>query len=410
MRVCIVTIAGYVHGIGGMQRHTSELARGLVQAGHEVEVITNRHPDGVSEVVHEGVLWRFVDVVGDQVDPAWHRASLEAFRAAHAKRPFDVIHSESTCALGLVRAGVHRDLPLTVKYHGNFLGLAKANARRALQSPTPLKVAREGKSFLRLCGQHFPRGNWWRFHGFHSMVPSRQQFDDQRRSHFIPRAKLHVVPNGVDATRFTPGDRTAARAALELGTGPIIVAVGRFNREKGMHTAVRALAQLPKPARLVLVGEGEEQSRLEALAASLGVLDRVVFAGPQPADVVARYLAAADAFVFPTERDEGAPMVLVEAMACGVPVVATAIDQIAEVVDGNGENGILVPLADVDATASALRALIDDPEAAKLIGARGRERILAEYTLERMVERTVAVYELAIAEHAGAQNRSGVAA
>ena len=102
-----------------------------------------------------------------------------------------------------------------------------------------------------------------------------------------------------------------------------MLSVGRLNREKGHHTAIAALAQLDPPTRLVIVGEGEDRDRLEGLARSLGVADRVVFAGGQPSERVASYLAAADAFVFPTERDEGAPMVLVDAMAVGVPVVAS---------------------------------------------------------------------------------------
>jgi len=396
LRICIVTIAGYVHGIGGMQRHTVDLARGLVEARHEVEVVTTRHPAGIASEQHDGALWRFVDSAGNQVDRGWHRASTAAFVAAHEERPFDVIHSESTSALGLVRAGVHRTVPLAVKYHGNFVGLAKANVRRAVREHTPRAAARETRSFVWLCGQHFPRGNWWRFREFESMVPSRQQLDDQRRSHFIPRSRLHVVPNGVDTRTFRPRDRGATRERLGLGPEPIAVSVGRLEREKGVHTAVEAVASLAPPTRLVVVGDGRERPALRELAAQRGVADRVTFCGAQPTDVVAEYLAAADAFVFPTERDEGAPLVLVEAMASGAPVIATNIEQIAEVVDRDQVNGFLVPARDARAVADVLRALIADPERARNVGEAGRERILDEYTIERMVERCVAVYEIAI--------------
>lgn len=383
-----------------MQRHTSDLARGLVAAGHDVEVVTNRHPDGVAEEWHEGALWHFADSNGNQVDPVWHRESCALFRRLHAERPFDVIHSESTCALGLVREGVQHDVPIAVKYHGNFLGLAKANVRRAYRRRTVRAVAQEGRSFLWLCGQHFPRGNWWRFHSFESMVPSHQQARDQCLSHFIPRARMHVVPNGVDTAIFHPGNRARMRGELELGDEPLVLSVGRLNREKGHHTAIAALAELDPPTRLVIVGEGEDRDRLEGLARTLGVSDRVVFAGGQPSERVAGYLAAADAFVFPTERDEGAPMVLVEAMAVGVPVVASDIQQIAEVIGRSGENGFLVRTADLSGTVAALRAILSDPELGRAVGERGRQRVLGEYTLERMVERCVEVYEIAIARHA----------
>jgi glycosyltransferase involved in cell wall biosynthesis len=396
MRICIVTIAGSVHGIGGMQRHTSDLARGLSEAGHDVVVITKRHPEGIWEERHDGALWRFVDTSAHQLDPAWLQASYDAFRVAHAERPFDVVHSESTCALGLVLNGVQHEVPITVKYHGNFVGLAKANAQRAIRRRTPKAVAQEGRSFVWLCHQHFPRGNWWRFHGFESMVPSRQQVRQTCLSHCVRSARMHVVRNGVDVTLFHPRDKAATRTALGLGEEPIVLALGRLNREKGHHTAIAALAQLEPPARLMIVGDGEDRGRLEGLARSLGVADRVTFAGGQPPDVVARYLAASDAFVFPTERDEGAPMELVEAMASGVPVVASRIEQIAEVVDCDGENGFLVRTANVSETVVALRTILSDPGRARAVGERGRERVLAGYTLEQMVEETVAVYQLAI--------------
>jgi glycosyltransferase involved in cell wall biosynthesis len=402
MRICIVTIAGYVHGIGGMQRHTSDLARGLSDAGHDVVVITQRHPEGIRQEMHEGAQWRFVDSGGDQLSRQWFEATRAEFLAAHGERHFDVIHSESTCALGLVRKGVHRQVPLVVKYHGNFLGQSKAHARRAFRSRSPRGVAVEARGFVWLCGQHFRRGNWWRFHGFESMVPSRQQLADQRLSHLIRRSRLHVVPNGIDAALFRPRDRGETRSRLGLGAEPIVLAVGRLNREKGMHTAVRALALLDPPAKLVVVGAGEERERLGALAESLDVSDRVIFAGSHPPETVALYLSAADAFVFPTERDEGAPMVLVEAMASGVPVVASRIEQIAEVVDREGENGFFIRPADPVGTAAVLWSLLTNPERARQVGAAGRERVLAKYTLERMIDGCVEIYEKAIRDHAHA--------
>jgi glycosyltransferase involved in cell wall biosynthesis len=118
--------------------------------------------------------------------------------------------------------------------------------------------------------------------------------------------------------------------------------------------------------------------------------------------------------VFPTERDEGAPMVLVEAMASGVPVVASRIEQIAEVVDREGENGFLVRPADPAGAAAVLRSLLAEPERARDVGAAGRARVLAEYTLARMIDGCVEVYEKAIRDHArrsqGASASAGLSA
>jgi glycosyltransferase involved in cell wall biosynthesis len=110
---------------------------------------------------------------------------------------------------------------------------------------------------------------------------------------------------------------------------------------------------------------------------------------------MALHIAAADAFLFPTERDEAAPAVLPQAMACARPVVASRIGGITEVVGDSNEYGILIPPGNVTALAQAMRRLIDDEELRHRLGEAARRRVLAEYTIERMTERTVVVYELA---------------
>ena len=131
MRVCVVTEAGYVHGIGGMQEHTSNLVRGLVDAGHEVEVITGPHPEGLAETTHEGATWHFVDAPTTMRrlpmrNPEWHRQVHgpvpRAARAAAVRcRPQRVDErSRSACT-----AVLHRPVPIVAKFHGNYLAYAR---------------------------------------------------------------------------------------------------------------------------------------------------------------------------------------------------------------------------------------------------------------------------------------------
>ncbi len=398
MRVCIVTVAAYVHGIGGMQAHTSDLASGLVAGGHEVEVVTGRHPEGKRSEKHLGALWHFVDVPTryrrlPMRHPAWLHASHEEFARLHEVRPFDVVHSESTSALGLIRRDVHEAVPLVAKFHGNWLGLAHAALQRGVRSPQT--VLAEAKHLAWITGQHLlPPDNAYAFRACESMVPSQQQLDETRRSHLLRRERIHVVPNAVDTRLFFPRPRDDVRNELGLGTEPTLVAVGRLNREKGMHHAIHVLAALDD-VKLALVGDGEERQALERLAHELGVADRVLFAGKQPRDAVAAYLAAADVFLFPTERAEAAPMVLPEAMACGIPVVASRIGGIPEVVGPDESTALLVPPGDAGALVAAVRRLLDAPGLAASLGAAARSRTEQEYTLERMVGRTLDVYRIA---------------
>jgi glycosyltransferase involved in cell wall biosynthesis len=226
------------------------------------------------------------------------------------------------------------------------------------------------------------------------MVPSRAQLEDTVRSHLLRRSRVHVVPNGIDVDMFSPGDRSRTREVLGLGEGVAFVWLGRMYSGKGVHVAVRALAQTDG-ATLVLVGDGESRGELEALATETGVQDRVIFAGMQPRERIPLYLRSADALVFPSLLPEAAPLTPLQAMACGIPVIGSMIGAIPEAISEPGANGLLVRPGDVEDLALNMGRLIGDERLRMQMGAAARERVLAEYTVERMIERTLDVYATA---------------
>ena len=176
-------------------------------------------------------------------------------------------------------------------------------------------------------------------------------------------SRIHVIPNGVDLERFQPGDRAVAREQLELPPeGRLLVSVGHLGQRKGHRETIQALAQLPADVRLVLVGGDSSSHRggkreLEELAGSVGVRDRVIFAGRQPFDRVPLYYQAADASVLASWR-EGCPNVVLECLACGTPVVATDVGSVPMMID-EGRNGRIVPVRDVASLAVAIEATLD---------------------------------------------------
>jgi glycosyltransferase involved in cell wall biosynthesis len=399
MRICIVTVASYAHGIGGMQAHSADLCRGLVEAGHEVEAVSARHRDGLTQTEHLGATWHFVDATARRPgrpyrNRDWLRASADAFAELHAARPFDVVHSESTSALGLLRRGVHRNVPVAVKFHGNYLGLAAATIGRGVRESGIGPRVREAKHLVWLTAGHVIPPDFVRFRACEAMVPSHQQLDGTVRSFLLDRARVHVVPNGISVEDFAAPGRDEARKSLGLGTGPILLCVGRLARDKGFATAIEALARLESDARLLVLGSGPERALLEQTARRTGVSDRVDFLGSKPRAEVVHHLAASDVFVFPTERDEAAPLVPLEAMAAGLPVVASDIGGGAELIE-SGKNGLLVPPASVDSLARAIDSLLADDALRRRMGEAARERIVERYTIEAMTRQTVAVYELA---------------
>jgi mannosyltransferase len=316
----------------------------------------------------------------------------------NAAQPFDVVHSEGSSALELVRQGTQRRIPLVVMFHGNFYGLAKASVQRQVRARRPGAVLREQRGLLHLARRHFAKGNWRVFRQCEALVPMRQQPADTCRSHRLDPARVHVVPYGIETAEFRPRPRAEVRAALRLPNGFLFACAGRLNREKGTHHAVQALALMREwlpEARLLIVGDGEEREPLERLARELGVSEQVIFVGAQPPERMPAYFAAADVFLFPTERDEALGLVLLQAMACGLPVIASRIGAIPEVIERDGETALLVPPGNTQALVNAATALFRDAGLRRRLGEAARQRVLAEHTIERMTERTLAVYGIA---------------
>lgn len=399
MRICVVARVLPTHRIGGMQDHTVDLARGLANAGHEVEVITGKHPEGLQEEEQAGVLWHYVDAPTDDfTNREWREHSYAEFARIDEVQPFDVIHGEGSSALELVRRGTQRRTPLGVMFHGNFFGIVKASVRRQINSRRPVYALREQRGLLSLARRHFAKGNWRVFRDCEAMVPSRQQLADTCRSHRLDPKRVHVVPYGLDMSVFRPRPRDEVRAALGLSDGFLFICAGRLERGKGTHRALEVLAlageRLPG-ARLLVVGDGAERGALERLASELRVAERVMFVGAQTPEQMPLYIAAADVLLFPTELNEALPLILLQAMACGLPVIASRTGAIPDVIDRPGESGQLVPPGDAHALADAASELYRDDGLRRRLAQGGLARVRGAYTVEHMITATVDVYELA---------------
>ena len=221
----------------------------------------------------------------------------------------------------------------------------------------------------------------------------------------VPSELITTVPNGVGAR--TPGlGRRAARELLGLAPDqPVVMTVGRLTVMKGHRHLVDAVPELATrfPGLAVLIlGQGHLHARLTAQAEALGVGGAVRLLGHR-SDARA-LLDAADVFVLPS-RHEGMPLVALEAMEAGLPVVATRVIGSEEVV-ADGETGLLVPPEDPAALSAALAALLADPGLRARMGQAGRRRYRAHFTRERMAAQTLTVYDQAL-QAAGAAPLGG---
>jgi len=203
------------------------------------------------------------------------------------------------------------------------------------------------------------------------------------------RKPIYVIPQfGVDEDRFSPlpsADKTAA--AFTVGYA------GRLVPEKGVDVLIKAFSQLPSLARLVIAGSGPAEAALRQLAHDLGVAERVTFCAPIPSTQMPTFYRSLDVFVLPSRTQpnwkEQFGRVLIEAMACGVPVVASRCGEAPSVV---GDAGLLFDEEDTAALVTNLNELMSQPRRREVLGQRGRARVIQRYTMRRIADQTVEVY------------------
>ncbi|AKO98483.1 Glycosyltransferase [Marinovum algicola DG 898] len=185
--------------------------------------------------------------------------------------------------------------------------------------------------------------------------------------------KLHIVHCGIDPARYDPAPRQGP---------PHLTFVGRLAAVKGVPVLLEALSflkgELPG-LRVTLIGDGPERARLEQDAADLGLRDVVDFAGYRSQSEVARALKVTDALVLPSFA-EGVPVVLMEAMAAGRPVITTGVAGVSELVE-HGKSGFLVPPGDAQRLAQAIRAVLADPDRRVEMGRAGRTRVVEDFDI-----------------------------
>ena len=219
----------------------------------------------------------------------------------------------------------------------------------------------------------------------------------------FPADRITSVPTGIDTRRFAPGDRTAARRALDLPPGAILIGIVATLRSwKGHRFLLEAFAGLQQPACiLVIVGDGPQRDNLQALIAALNIGERVRMAGNQP-DVLP-WLQALDIFALPSYANEGVPQALVQAMLCGLPCVTTGVGSIGEAAV-DGLTALVVAPQDTGALRQALLRLIEAPDLRERLGAAARTRCGERFGFESMLDAMEAVFAR-VAAPGGAQSR-----
>ena len=245
----------------------------------------------------------------------------------------------------------------------------------------------------------------WLYRGLDEVIAISEAARRGLAARGVGGSGITLVPSGVDIEIFAPRPVAVARAELGLDDGFWLAIVGGLHARKGHAILLDALSRLDPTrrarVRLLVAGTGPEEGRLRERARGLGVAPAVRWLGEVAA--VAAVLTAADLVLQPSLA-EGLGVAVLEAMACGRAVVASAVGGLRETIR-DGREGLLVPPGDADALARALAACMDAPERLGEFGAAGRTRAL-EFSTARMAARTLSVYERALARQAAGRDAS----
>ncbi len=347
--------------MGGIENHIAMLARAQAAAGHQVSVLVTspRGPGGESTEAGVRVIRvrRWATLASTPISPALVRrlGQLEA----------DVYHLHSPYPVAELAWLIWRRHPMVLTYHSDVV---RQRLLGALWRP-----------FLRMLLRRADR-----------ILPTNPPYVESSIELRRVRDRITIVPLGIDPARFEGVDRRSARA--RFGPGPKLVFVGRLRYYKGLGVLIEALTRLPE-ARLLVVGTGPMGETWRARAAELGLEDRIEWLGDVPDDELPQVYAAGDIFVLPAvARSEAFGIVLMEAMASGLPCVSTELGTGTSWVNQDGRTGRVVPPEDPAALAGALRELLADPEGRRAMGAAARQRVGQELSAERLVQRVMDIY------------------
>jgi glycosyltransferase involved in cell wall biosynthesis len=361
----------YPPEVGGLESHVAALAEGLAARGHQVRVVTSRSLPGVPGHEFRNGVEVMRTWFPSRSPVGWILHALGSLPATReGARWADVVHAQAfasivPCGLALVGGGAARPdgtrRPLVATFHTSHF-LVRATRPR-------------WKPILR-------RLVAWPDHALAASGEIARVAEA-----LAPGTPVEALTNGVETDRFRP---LPASLPADPGVRQVVIPRRLFPKN-GVEFAVRALplvADVVPGIRFLFVGDGPERERLERLVRELGVGDHARFLGSRPHDQMPGLLASGELAVFPSLM-EATSVAALECMACGIPVVATNVGGLPEIVDSSV--GALVPPADPEALAAAIVETLDRPDRLDA-GARARRRVVEHWSNDRLVDRHLEIY------------------
>jgi rhamnosyl/mannosyltransferase len=357
--------------VGGIERYVRALLGGLPPDIEAINLVANDAPRTDQHRQYRYLTVRAASY-GLLASVALAPSLPLIARRLHREHRFDIVHLNFPDPLGQLTAmSLPRSVRRVITWHSDII---KQRATLALYRPFLDAFVRDADAIIGATPQHFNASQ--------QMVSGK------------PGQLREVIPFGFDAAAFEWTDAARRRRAAldsERRTRPAIFTVGRHVYYKGLDVLIRALRTVD--ADLWIGGRGPLTQSLQQQARDAGVADRVRFLGFVPDEELVAYYDACDLFCMPsTHRAEQFGLVQLEAMHCGKPVVATRLGTGVEYVTLDGVTGLLVEPGSVEALAEALNRLVGDADLRARLGAAGRQRVAEAFSVQQMIDKTVAIY------------------
>jgi len=368
--------------VGGIARHCEGLAKALVQQNHEVHLFTLDFPGSPNYEEMDGVkVYRASTELGHPNFLTW----VLLFNHFLAKRmadvsqsiDFDVIHVHDwLAAFSGISFKHYMKKPMVLTVHSTEVGRAQG-----LHSPNSFSI----------------NGiEWWATYEADRVIVCSQSMKNEICGHFnLPLDKVEVIPNAIDPTKYqTSVDRGSVRQRYGVGYGEkLILCVGRLVPQKGIEYFIRAIPSIAKrypEAKFIIVGEGWSRDILEAEARSSGQGRKIRFTGFASDKEVINLMTSADVLVVPSVY-EPFGIVALEGMATGVPVVASQVGGLSEVIE-HDRTGLFVYPRSPKSIAWGIDRILSDPDHAKWLTENAKEKLHKAYSWETVAMKTVEVY------------------
>jgi glycogen synthase len=373
--------------VGGIARVVEGLSKALIKQGVEVHVITNEMPGSPVEEDDQGVFVHRVSISSPAPNfHAWvllmnHYFAKRAGLLGREVGSFDIVHAHDWLVL-----------PATAETK-SFFGCKMVSTLHSLE-------------YKRAGGVNSPEGlmiesfEWWlTYESTLVIVCSYSMKEDTKRKYSVPDDKIWVIPIGLDPSKFQAAkpDKNGVKERFGVtGTNKLVLFVGRLTHQKGCEYLIRAIPSTAKyhDTKLVLVGDGYMRGELEYIAQTTGEAWRIRFTGFIPDSEVVDLMLSADVMVIPSVY-EPFGVVALEAMAAKVPIVASDVDGLAEIIK-HEYNGILVFPRDPASISWGISKILSDPTDAQRLVENGEQELSRKYTWDAVATLTLDCYKNAL--------------